>query len=181
MRISGTDVMAVAVIATCGAAGLAFSLALGSDGSRSTTTFTVTTDFETAENTLVGERVQRIRTDESGVHIEREVDGERHVERVTGATVIRIRGDADAVEPSAEVQVRERRRVRFESNGEAIEPLVYVDGVRFEGGVESLDPDEIERIEVVKGAAALELFGEAAGGGVIQIFMKNTPARNPGR
>lgn len=180
MRFSGTDVMAVAVIATCGAAGLAFSLALTSD-SASTSTYTWTTDFETAQNVVVGERVQRIRTDESGVHIEREVGIERDIERTTGATVIRIRGDADAVEPHADVRVEARHRVRIESTDDSLEPLVYVDGVRMDGAIEDIDPDDIDRIEVVKGAAAIELFGEAAVGGVIQIFLKDSAARNPGR
>ena len=124
MRFSGTDVMAVAVIATCGAAGLAFSVALTSD-SASTSTYTWTTDFETAQNVVVGERVQRIRTDESGVHIEREVGSEREIgiERTTGATVIRIRGDADAVEPNADVRVEARHRVRIESTDDGREGL----------------------------------------------------------
>lgn len=60
-------------------------------------------------------------------------------------------------------------------------PLIYVDGVRirvFEDVPESLrvrfddglDPDAIERIEVLKGPAAEELYGEEAAAGVIQIF-----------
>lgn len=52
-------------------------------------------------------------------------------------------------------------------------PLVYVDGVRVEGGIpDDLDPDRIERIEVVKGMAATRLFGAEAQHGVIQIFTK---------
>jgi TonB-dependent SusC/RagA subfamily outer membrane receptor len=55
-------------------------------------------------------------------------------------------------------------------------PLIYVDGVRVvgvgEGVLAELDPDDIERIEVIKGAAAAALFGEEAAAGVIQIFMK---------
>jgi outer membrane receptor for ferrienterochelin and colicin len=38
--------------------------------------------------------------------------------------------------------------------------------------LESLDPGRIERIEVLKGAAAARLFTEEAAGGVIQIFLK---------
>lgn len=53
------------------------------------------------------------------------------------------------------------------------EPLVYVDEVRFQGGpegLEALPKDEIERIEVIKGAAAAALFGEEGADGVIQVF-----------
>jgi TonB family protein len=55
-------------------------------------------------------------------------------------------------------------------------PLIYVDGVRIEGGAEEaladLNPDDIERIEVLKGAAAVGFYGEDAANGVIQIFTK---------
>ena len=56
-------------------------------------------------------------------------------------------------------------------------PLVYIDGVRIEGDAEptvvQLNPEDIARIEVIKGAAAVELYGEGAADGVIQIFTKN--------
>ena len=60
------------------------------------------------------------------------------------------------------------------------EPLVYVDGVRLEGMPE-LDPDAIERIEVLKGLRATERFGEEASSGVIQIFLKRDVAPDPRR
>jgi outer membrane receptor protein involved in Fe transport len=66
-------------------------------------------------------------------------------------------------------------------------PLIYVDGVRLEKGnhqyadeaqtvastFDDLDPNSIDRIEVIKGAAATTLYGTEAAGGVIQIFTKN--------
>jgi len=74
------------------------------------------------------------------------------------------------------------------------QPILYIDGVRVDnaigtagpqnqfpgqasnGGVMSrlddLDPDEIERIEVIKGPAAATLFGTEASNGVIQVFTK---------
>lgn len=73
-------------------------------------------------------------------------------------------------------------------------PVIYVDGVRidnnsadwgdddiaccwFAGGAGNdrlgdLNPDDIERVEVVKGAAAATLYGTEATNGVIQIFTK---------
>jgi len=67
-----------------------------------------------------------------------------------------------------------------------IEPIIYVDGVRFDNdkfaglngtptswtGLDDIDPADIERIEVVKGAAAATLYGTEASGGVIQIFTR---------
>ncbi|NNM35254.1 MAG: TonB-dependent receptor plug domain-containing protein, partial [Gemmatimonadetes bacterium] len=75
------------------------------------------------------------------------------------------------------------------------EPLVYVDGVRIDnsggfaptgtngsqnlaGGqgnpsrLDDIPPDAIERIEILKGAAAATLYGTEASNGVIQIFTK---------
>ena len=61
-------------------------------------------------------------------------------------------------------------------------PVVYLDGVRVPGPWETsdgedplsrLDPDDIARIEVLKGPAARELYGDEAASGVIEIFTKD--------
>ncbi|GAC1685713.1 MAG: SusC/RagA family TonB-linked outer membrane protein [Gemmatimonadaceae bacterium] len=65
-------------------------------------------------------------------------------------------------------------------------PIVYVDGIRIysESGpvglvsrqgtlaLNYIKADDIERVEIVKGAAATTLYGTEASGGVIQIFTK---------
>ncbi len=65
-------------------------------------------------------------------------------------------------------------------------PLIYVDGVRIENGshqeadeasaqatvFDDIDANSIERVEVIKGAAATTLYGTEAAAGVIQIFTK---------
>jgi outer membrane receptor protein involved in Fe transport len=80
-------------------------------------------------------------------------------------------------------------------------PIVYVDGVRvrsepnaFVGAVDNrgirgsvvtvspldgINPNDIERIEVIKGSAATTLFGTEASSGVIQIFTKRGSAGSP--
>ena len=53
--------------------------------------------------------------------------------------------------------------------------LVYIDGVRMERtktALAELNPDAIARIEVIKGAAAMKLYGEQSADGVIQIYTK---------
>ncbi|MGE0930491.1 SusC/RagA family TonB-linked outer membrane protein [Peijinzhouia sedimentorum] len=55
---------------------------------------------------------------------------------------------------------------------DASEPLVVVDGVLTEGGLSIVNAQDIERIEVLKGASAASLFGSRAANGVIQIFTK---------
>lgn len=68
------------------------------------------------------------------------------------------------------------------------EPIVYIDGVRVDtrggfagvsaggGGepsrLDDINPDAIERIEILKGAAAATLYGTQASNGIIQIFTK---------
>lgn len=72
-------------------------------------------------------------------------------------------------------------------------PLIYVDGVRLNSAFApesdevgsaisfALDirPEDIERVEVVKGAAATTLYGTEASAGVIQIFTKKGTAGKP--
>ncbi|HKO17165.1 MAG TPA: SusC/RagA family TonB-linked outer membrane protein [Gemmatimonadaceae bacterium] len=76
---------------------------------------------------------------------------------------------------------------------QSVMPLMYVDGVRIYNEItrnnwgartasnplQDINPDDIERIEVVKGAAATTLYGTEAAGGVIQIFTKKGVAGRP--
>jgi|TARA_Y100000310_G_scaffold330085_2_gene401103 TonB-linked SusC/RagA family outer membrane protein len=71
------------------------------------------------------------------------------------------------------------------------EPVVYIDGVRVDnaasgpgpGGTPSrldeINPDAIERIEILKGAAAASLYGTQAANGIIQIFTKQGAISKP--
>src|SRR2546427_777476 len=69
------------------------------------------------------------------------------------------------------------------------EPIVYVDGVRVDRGggfgdfvgtggggypsrLDGINPEAIERIEILKGPAAATLYGTEASAGVIQVFTK---------
>ena len=72
-------------------------------------------------------------------------------------------------------------------------PIIYVDGVRIYSDnapispgarqapatFNDIKPDDIERVEVVKGAAATTLYGTEASGGVIQIFTKRGSSSAP--
>jgi len=81
------------------------------------------------------------------------------------------------------------------------QPIIYIDGVRmmdgafpsvngrdFPGGrgalvtvspLDNINPNDIERIEVIKGSAATTLFGTEASAGVIQVFTKNGTRGKP--
>ena len=52
------------------------------------------------------------------------------------------------------------------------EPLILVDGVIVEGGIQDINTDDIASFEVVKGASASALYGSRAGNGVIVITTK---------
>ena len=58
-------------------------------------------------------------------------------------------------------------------------PLIYIDGVRVATAaglagspLDDFDPNDIESIEIIKGGAALALYGSEAAAGVIQIVTK---------
>ena len=51
-------------------------------------------------------------------------------------------------------------------------PLILVDGVIVEGGIQDLNPDDIASFEIVKGASASALYGSRAGNGVIVVTSK---------
>lgn len=91
----------------------------------------------------------------------------------------------------------EGARIRIRGNAsltQTNEPVVFVDGVRINSGggfgigtggggspsrLDDIDPNTIERIEVLKGAAAATLYGTEASNGVIQIFTKNGSSGAP--
>ena len=53
------------------------------------------------------------------------------------------------------------------------QPLLYIDGVRMGISLaQGLDPDDVESVEIVKGDAAVALYGEEASVGVILISLK---------
>jgi TonB-linked SusC/RagA family outer membrane protein len=51
-------------------------------------------------------------------------------------------------------------------------PLILVDGVILNGSLTDINVDDVESIEVVKGAAASALYGSRAGNGVIAVITK---------
>ena len=105
--------------------------------------------------------------------------------RTLGATILNNGGQVGA---GTTIKLRGNNSVSFSNS-----PLIYVDGVRIrERGTvhaveanqqtnpfDAINPADIERIEVVKGAAATTLYGTEAAGGVIQIFTKRGAAGVP--
>jgi TonB-dependent starch-binding outer membrane protein SusC len=70
-----------------------------------------------------------------------------------------------------------------------VQPVIYVDGIRVDNsgdtfmeqssfgghawtGLDDINPDDIQRIEIVRGASAANQYGSEAAAGVVQVFTK---------
>ncbi len=84
--------------------------------------------------------------------------------KVAGVSIIQASGD-----PSQAASIRLRGSTTI--NGSQ-EPLIIIDGVITDGSLRDINMEDVESIEVVKGAAAASLYGSLAGNGVIQIRTK---------
>lgn len=174
MKLSRTDVGALTAVAVSGAIGLALfgprmwagdsavTLNLKSEW---TTESTATSD---GESTVIIKKKIRREDGSEEIVVTVETDGDETHER-------RIRVDASEdgelhIEHSAE----EGENVFMLRTSDGPEPLIYMDGELVDPSVmEELNPDQIERIEVFKGDAAIEMYGPEAVVGVIQIFTKD--------
>jgi TonB-linked SusC/RagA family outer membrane protein len=85
--------------------------------------------------------------------------------KVTGAQVVMPSGKPGA---SPDIILRGAKSLNL-----SLDPLVIVDGVLLNGGLSDINPQDIESIEVVKGAAASSTYGSRAQNGVVQITTKS--------
>lgn len=88
--------------------------------------------------------------------------------KIPGANIVAASG-----RPGAAPAVVLRGPTSINASGRSQGPLYIVDGVLLNGATPDLNPNDIESIEVVKGAAAASLYGARAGGGVINITTKS--------
>lgn len=156
---------------------------------------TLTIDFELSESSLEMEEVVvtgtggQARRKEIGNSIEQ--IGQQEIEeaaltdfgdilqgRTAGATIMDNSGQVGAAST-----IRLRGGNSFSQGNQ---PLIYIDGVRVSNRsyssdpevnqaaapFDDLNPNDIARVEVIKGAAATTIYGTEASGGVIQIFTK---------
>jgi TonB-linked SusC/RagA family outer membrane protein len=88
--------------------------------------------------------------------------------KVAGAQIV-----ASSGRPGAAPSVILRAPTSINASGRSQEPLYVVDGIIINASLPDLNPEDIESVEVVKGAAAASLYGARAGNGVIQITTKS--------
>lgn len=105
--------------------------------------------------------------------------------RIPGLTVMQVGGS-----PGMGSTIRIRSQL---TASQTSEPLMYIDGVRVYNSpistgsnsrgsispLQDINAEDIERIEVIKGASATTLYGTEAANGVIQIFTKRGIAGAP--
>ncbi len=80
-----------------------------------------------------------------------------------------VRVTANSGQPGAASEVRVRGVTTINDNN----PLYVVDGVIIAGGIEYLNQNDIESIEVLKDAASAAIYGTRAAAGVILVTTKN--------
>jgi TonB-dependent SusC/RagA subfamily outer membrane receptor len=93
--------------------------------------------------------------------------------KVPGANILGSSG-----RPGTSPSILMRGPKSMNAAGRSQDPLVVVDGVIVNSGLADIDPQDIESVEVVKGAAGSTMYGSQAGNGVISITTKR--ARNAG-
>lgn len=85
--------------------------------------------------------------------------------KVAGAEV----SIGSSAQPGSEPAIRLRSATSLTGRQD---PLIIVDGTITRLGMADINSEDIERVEVIKGAAASSLYGSDAANGVVQIFTK---------
>src|SRR5881397_3282398 len=84
--------------------------------------------------------------------------------KVAGARLLSASGA-----PGGEPAIRLRSATSISGTQD---PLIIVDGTITRHGLADINSEDIQRVEVVKGAAASSLYGSDAANGVVQVFTK---------
>ena len=84
--------------------------------------------------------------------------------KIAGASVVTVSG-----QPGAAPAIRLRSPASISGK---TDPLIIVDGTITRLSLADIASEDIERVEVIKGAAASSLYGSDAANGVVQIFTK---------
>jgi TonB-dependent starch-binding outer membrane protein SusC len=165
-------------------------------GGTATSDFTLREQALSLEGVVVTGTAGQARRREVGNTIESIGQKDIQVAAITDVGDV-LQGRAAGVQISdTDGQVGAGSEIRIRGNSSVTQgnrPLIYIDGVRMETGtltlsdeaaatpmaLDAINPNDIDRIEIVKGPAATTLYGTEAAGGVIQIFTKRGSAGAP--
>ncbi len=91
-----------------------------------------------------------------------------------GGAMIRLRGNVSMTQSNQPLIYIDGVRVRSDGFAKNVPPIGYSGRSNNDvsSPLNSVNPDDIDRVEVIKGAAATTLYGTEASAGVIQIFTK---------
>lgn len=91
-----------------------------------------------------------------------------------GGAMIRLRGNVSMTQSNQPLIYVDGVRVRSEGFAKNVPPVGYSGRSNNDvsSPLNSINPQDIERVEVIKGAAATTLYGTEASAGVIQIFTR---------
>lgn len=167
-----------------------------SAGETATVNFGLREQALSLEGVIVTGTAGQARRREVGNVVESIGSADIEIAAVTSASDV-LQGRAAGLEiTGTDGQVGSGSEIRIRGNSSLSQsntPLIYIDGVRMENdalsptdeagaasrALDGINPNDIDRIEVVKGPAATTLYGTEAAGGVIQIFTKRGSAGAP--
>ncbi len=98
--------------------------------------------------------------------------------RIYGLTTIEDSEDYREIKIGEPVEIAGNWAYNFSDGGLSIRSsrsdgvLYFIDGVRVQGDLENLDPQQLQRIEIIQGQSALALFGPDAAAGAVLITTK---------
>ena len=92
--------------------------------------------------------------------------------KVAGVRITQPSGDPGA---AAQIRIRGSNSINGSQS-----PLIIVDGIITEGNLRDINAEDIESMELVKGAAASSLYGSLAANGVVQIITKRGSSDDSG-
>jgi TonB-linked SusC/RagA family outer membrane protein len=92
----------------------------------------------------------------------------RQLQGKVGANIVSGTG-----RPGTQASVVLRGPTSLNAAGRSQDPLYIVDGIMINGNLPEISPQDIESVEVLKGAAGASLYGARAGNGVISIKTKS--------
>jgi len=95
--------------------------------------------------------------------------------KVAGAVIVMPSG-----QPGTNPVLLLRGPKSINADGRSQQPLIIIDGVVSTGSITDINPQDIESIEVVKGAAAASTYGSRAGNGVVSITTKSGKTASQG-
>lgn len=121
--------------------------------------------------------VPRERATGSFVHVGKEefemIPGQSVIERLDGIMPgLQFDKRMSGVTSTGSPIITVRGMTKFSAVGSA--PLIVVDNFPFEGELESINPDDVESVTMLRDAAATSIWGARAGNGVLVINMKKS-------